>query len=59
MDDMVASTDDEGDGTLTISKIRGRDNVLGIVTEIRHEGRRNFRDQRTNVQKELCTLSVD
>ena len=30
--------------------------VLGIMTGIRCEGRRNFGDQRMDVHKELCTL---
>ena len=33
--------------------------VLGFVTEIRREGRRNFRDQRTDVHKELFIVLVD
>ena len=33
--------------------------VLGIVAEIYREGRRNFRDLRTDMRKELCTLPVD
>ena len=32
--------------------------IVRIVTEICHEGRRNFRDQRTDMHKELCTLLV-
>jgi len=40
-----------------VFELRGR--LLGFVTGIRHEGRRNFKDQRTNMHKELCTLSVD
>ena len=38
-------------------RIKGR--LSGFVIGIRHEGRRNFEDQRTNVHKELCTLLVD
>ena len=33
--------------------------MLGVVTEIRREGRRNFGDQRTDVHEELCTLPDD
>jgi len=33
--------------------------VLEFVTGIYREGRQNFGDQRTDVHKELCTLSVD
>jgi len=33
--------------------------MLGFVTGICREGRRNFGDQRTDVHKELCTLLVD
>jgi len=36
-----------------------REKLLGIVTRICREGRRNFKNQRTDVNKELYTLSVD
>jgi len=33
--------------------------LLGFVTTIHHEGRQNFRNQRTDVHKELYTVPVD
>jgi len=33
--------------------------LLGFVTRIRCEGRRNFGDQKTDVNKELCALPID
>jgi len=32
---------------------------MRIMTRIHREGRQNFEDQRMDVHKELCTLSVD
>jgi len=32
--------------------------MLEIVIRIRHEGRRIFENQNTDVHKELCTLSA-
>ena len=34
-----------------------REKLLGIVTEIRREDRQNFKNQRTDVHKEMYTLS--
>jgi len=44
---------------LELGRIRVKGEIVRIVTGIHHEGRRNFRDQRTNVHKELCTVVVD
>jgi len=33
--------------------------LLGFLTGIRREGRRNFGDQRMGVHKELCIVSID
>jgi len=33
--------------------------MLAFVSEIRHEGRRNSGDQKTDVHNEVCTLPVD
>jgi len=44
---------------LGFGRIRVKGKIIRIVTGIRHEDRRNFRDQKTNVHKELCTLSIE
>jgi len=36
------------------SQVEGE--IVRIITGIHREGRRSFRDQRTNVHKELCTV---
>ena len=44
---------------LGLEHIRVKGRFLGIIIGIRREGRQNFRDQKTDVYKELCTLLVD
>jgi len=41
---------------LRLGRIRVKGEIVRIVTEIHHEGSRNFGDQRTDVHKELCTV---
>ena len=41
-----------------LNVFKSKRRLLGFVTGIRREGRRNFGDQRTNVHK-LCILPVD
>ena len=42
-----------------LGRIQLKGRLLEIVTRIHRKGRRNFRDQRTDVHKKLCTLSVN
>jgi len=44
---------------LGLGHIKVKGEIIRIMTGIRREGRRNFRDQRTNVYKELCTILID
>ena len=44
---------------LGLGRIQVKREIVRIMTGIRHEDRRNFRDQKTNVHKELCTLSIE
>jgi len=44
---------------LGLGRIRVEGEIVRIMTGIRREGRRNFRDQRTDVHKKLCIVVVD
>ena len=39
-----------------LGHIQVKGKIVRIVSGIRRESRRNFRNQRTNVQKELCIV---
>jgi len=41
-----------------LERIRVKGEIVRIVTRIHREDRRNFAYQRTDVHKELCTLSI-
>ena len=41
---------------LELGCIQVKGEIVRIVTGIHREGRRSFRNQRTNVHKELCTV---
>jgi len=41
---------------LRLEHIQVKREIVKIVTGIHREGRRNFRDQKTDVHKELCTV---
>jgi len=36
--------------------IQVKEDIVSIMTGIQREGRQNFRDQRTDVHKELCSI---
>ena len=44
---------------LRLESFRVKEEIVRIITRIHRKGRRNFRDQRTNVHKKLCTIVVD
>jgi len=44
---------------LELERIRVKGEIIRIVTGIHREVRRNFRDQRTDVHKELCPVVVN
>jgi len=44
---------------LELGCIRVKEEFVRIVTAIHCEDRRNFEDQKTNMHKELCTISID
>ena len=39
--------------------IQVKGEIVRIMTDIHHEGKRNFEDQKMNVHKELCTVLID
>ena len=41
---------------LGLGHIQVKGKIVRIMTGIHREGRRSFRDQRTDVHKELCTV---
>ena len=41
---------------LGLGRIQVKEEIVRIMTRIRREGRQNFRDQRTDVHKELCSI---
>jgi len=44
---------------LGLERIQVKEKIVRIMTGIRREGRRKFRDQRTNMHKKLCTVLID
>jgi len=44
---------------LRLGRILVKGEITRIVTGIHREDRQNFRDQKTDVHKELCTLLVN
>jgi len=43
---------------LGLGRIQVKREIVRIMTGIRHEDRRNFRDQRTDMHKKLCIVLV-
>ena len=44
---------------LGFERIRIKGKIVRFVTRIRRKSRRNFRDQKTDMHKELCTILVN
>ena len=44
---------------LRLERIQVKGEIVRIMTRIRREGRKNFRDQRTDMHKELYTVLVN
>ena len=42
---------------LGYNQVKGE--IVTIMIGLRHESRQNFRDQRRDIHKELCTILVD